>query len=109
MRVRDLLLPFVLFSAAACGSGSDTALADPQLDLGREVYAERCASCHGVDGGGAFGPGLGGGKVVERFPRVEEHRAVVVEGRGSMPAWGERLSDEEIDAVVRYERELLGR
>lgn len=82
---------------------------DPVLSLGRDVYAKRCASCHGQNGGGGFGPALGDGRVVEAIPDEAEHRRVVVEGRAGMPAWGEQLSKEEIAAVVRYERELLGR
>jgi mono/diheme cytochrome c family protein len=95
----------------ACGGGSsDDALDDPELQLGRDIYEQRCASCHGNDGGGGMGPALGDGAVVERLPDVADHRAVVVDGRGGlMPAWGDVLDDDEIDAVVRYEREALGR
>ena len=60
-------------------------------------------------GEGGFGPELAAGAVVERYPEFDDHRAVVVSGRDAMPAWGDTLTDEEIDAVVRYERERLGR
>lgn len=53
------------------------------------------------------GPKLADGRVVDHYPDVDDHREVVVRGRGQMPAWGDRLNDEEIDAVVRYEREGL--
>lgn len=106
---------------ASCGSGGgspDTSssvdgavtstAAQGQLDLGEEVYAANCASCHGAAGEGGFGPELADGAVVERYPEVDDHRAVVVNGRGAMPGWGDTLTEEEIDAVVRYEREGLG-
>lgn len=107
----------------SCGSGSGdgapgtssadgavtTTAAPGELDLGEEVYATNCASCHGAAGQGGFGPQLADGAVVERYPEVDDHRAVVVSGQGAMPAWGDTLTDEEIDAVVRYEREGLGR
>ena len=77
------------------------------LELGERVFARNCASCHGRDGGGGVGPKLADGRVVERYPNPSDHRAVVVNGRGVMPRWGDKLSDQEIDAVVRYEREGL--
>lgn len=99
---------------------------DPQLALGADVYAANCASCHGASGGGASGPALD--EVVTVFPERGDHVAWVVEGSvgrprgqaygdpaagrtvqlGAMPGFGERLSPEEIDAVVRYEREEFG-
>ena len=77
------------------------------LDLGERVFARNCASCHGRDGGGGVGPKLADGRVVERYADPSDHRAIVVNGRGAMPPWGDKLSDQEIDAVVRYEREGL--
>ena len=50
---------------------------------------------------------LSDGRVVERFPNPADQEKVVHDGRGSMPAWGSKLSDEEIAAVVRYTREAL--
>ena len=102
-----LLVAAVLLIAGCGGDEGTSAGPVPQQDLGRTVYAENCAACHGRSGGGGMGPKLADGAVVERYPDVADHRAVVVNGRGAMPAWGDRLSDAEIDAVVRYEREGL--
>lgn len=99
----------VLGVACSDDGAPQTQFDDPQLALGAQVYAERCAVCHGRDGGGGIGPEVGGGAVVESLPDVEQHRAVVADGRRTMPAWENVLSDEEIDAVVRYQREELGR
>lgn len=100
---------------AGCGGEDDPGTATQRpattiagdLQLGERVFARNCASCHGGGGDGGMGPKLADGRVVERYPDPREHREVVVEGRGAMPAWGDRLTDEEIDAVVRYEREGL--
>lgn len=103
-----LLAPLIaaILLVAGCGGGGDTPEGPvSQQDLGRTVYADNCAACHGRSGDGGMGPKLADGAVVERYPDVADHRAVVVNGRGAMPAWGDRLSDEEIDAVVRYERD----
>jgi mono/diheme cytochrome c family protein len=103
---------FVLL--AACGgdeasapqpSGADAG--DEVLLRGRDVWISRCAQCHGSDGGGGMGPRLDDGAAADRYPRVEDQLDVVRSGRGAMPAWEGRLSAEEIEAVVRYTREVL--
>lgn len=89
------------------GTGRVPGPATADLDLGRRVYQANCAACHGASGQGGIGPQLGDGAVVEQYPDPLAHRSVVVEGRGGMPAWGSQLTEEEIDAVVAYEREGL--
>ena len=74
---------------------------------GATIYARSCSGCHGPRGEGGVGPQLGGGAVVRSLPDEEDHVAVVADGRGGMPAFGDTLSDEEIRAVVAYERTEL--
>jgi len=74
---------------------------------GAAIFATRCASCHGADGGGGFGPALGGGVVVDRFPDPKDQIAVVTNGRGSMPSFADSLTPEQIAAVVEYTRNDL--
>ncbi|MDP8971052.1 MAG: cytochrome c [Actinomycetota bacterium] len=111
----------VLLATSACGRGAseeppatapgaeadNDAMSGEELQLGGSVFARNCASCHGPRGGGGFGPKLADGRVVDRYPDIDDHRQVVVGGRGQMPARGDQLSEEEIDAVVAYEREAL--
>jgi cytochrome c oxidase subunit 2 len=94
---------------AGCGSDGPATPDDPTLARGQEVYNASCASCHGVDGGGGFGRKLAG-EVEANFPDIEDQIAVVADGRDgtNMPAFRDRLSDEDIEAVVRYTRETLG-
>jgi cytochrome c5 len=82
-------------TGAASGGGAPT---------GEEVYRRNCASCHGETGGGGFGPSMVG--VADRLA-LEDHVAVVRDGRGRMPAWASSLSPEEIEAVVDYQRTAL--
>ena len=77
-------------------------------NAGAAIYATRCASCHGEDGAGSFGPALGGGVVVGRFPDPNDQIAVVTKGRGSMPSFADSLTTEQIAAVVNYTRNDLG-
>ena len=74
---------------------------------GAALYASRCASCHGDDGTGGFAPQLGEGRIVEVFPDEADQVEVVTAGRGGMPAFGDRLSPEEIAAIVAYTRTEL--
>ena len=92
----------------ACGGG-EVAVDDAQLELGRAVYNSRCASCHGSSGQGGVGSKLGGGQVVKKYTDVADQRSVIEDGRKAMPRFSSVLSTDEIDAVIRYTRESLGR
>ena len=77
----------------------------PPIDAAA-IFADRCSSCHGSTGGGGIGPGLSGGRVAGAFPDIEDQVTVVRDGRGSMPSFGDRLTDDELRAVVRFTRTL---
>ena len=74
---------------------------------GAAIFGQRCAGCHGGDGSGGIGPRLAAGRVLAVFPDAQEQIAVVANGRGGMPAFAERLTAEEIAAVVEYTRTVL--
>ena len=75
-----------------------------KMALGLEVYNNKamCGTCHILKAAaseGDIGPNL------DSLKPLEEHvRAVVTEGLGVMPAFGEEgiLTSEEIDAVSHY-------
>lgn len=86
---------------------------------GDQIFAKLCASCHGVAGAGGSGPAMKGGSESKQFPNIDDHIAFVKEGSkagtpygtsgkgtGAMPAWGGTLNEEQIKAVVEYERSL---
>jgi mono/diheme cytochrome c family protein len=104
-----LLLALVLASAAILAylsiqSGEPIASAEV-IALGAQVYGEACANCHGDQGQGhAF---------VEQAPALDnsEHawhhpdgqiQDLIMNGGSMMPAFGDKLGDEEIKAVIRY-------
>lgn len=91
----------------AC-STADTPAAptDPVLAQGQQLYLANCASCHGRSGGGGLGPKLSG-IVAERYPNIADQEAVILNGRGSMPAFKTRFDQAQLDAVTRYTREAL--
>ena len=103
----------------ACGGGSDSPTAatppkptgalagDPVLLEGRGVYAKYCASCHGITGEGAPGSAFVGRRLLRTMPTAADEAAVVRAGRAVMPSFGKTLTPEQLDAVVRYTREVL--
>jgi cytochrome c oxidase subunit 2 len=96
-----------VLAISSCDGGGPAAPSDPVLAEGQRVYNSRCSSCHGKSGNGGSAPKLKD-VIADRYS-VEQHTAIVVNGAGGgrMPAFGKELTPEEIDAVVRYEREGL--
>jgi cytochrome c oxidase subunit 2 len=102
------LIAIVWFATACGGTAPEVGEgADPALSEGRSVWVAQCASCHGAAGGGGRGPKLSDGQVLDRFPDVADQIDLVLNGRGAMPSYAGRLSDEQIESVVRYTREVL--
>jgi mono/diheme cytochrome c family protein len=111
IRMLPLCFAFVLALATSCASGEGQAPTrpvqakgvvlpeDPNNPEGRALYIQHCKLCHGVDG--QMG-GSGAANLAVSLLTVEEGIHVVTNGRNLMQAYKERLSAEEIDAVVRY-------
>lgn len=98
------------------------------FSMGEELYTSRCAACHGANGGGGAGQILAGGAVLSSFPsgQCTSHvewvalgsanwpdptygaLAKPVGGFGQMPGFEGTLTEEEIAAVVLYERVAFG-
>lgn len=86
---------------------------------GQQLFAQFCSVCHGVNGTGGSGPAMVGGSEAVQFPSIEDHIAFVKsgstrgvsygtsgQGTGAMPKWEGVLTEEQIRAVVEYERSL---
>ena len=96
--------PAARAEAAASGPGGTA----PAATDGRALYAEQCAACHGDAGEGSYGPAFRGGAMVAAFPSAADQAAVVARGRPgtSMRGFADKLTPEQIDAVVAYTRGL---
>ena len=86
-----------------------------QVD-GAVIYEEKCKKCHGEKGEGnpKATEKLCKGVDPEKLKLApiaeksdEEVKKITVEGKEKMPAYGEKLTPEEIDAVVAYCRVLV--
>jgi cytochrome c oxidase subunit 2 len=80
------------------------------MDLGADVYATQCATCHQADGQGlAPGfPALAGSQIATG--PLAANIDLVLHGRDgtAMPAWGEMLSEADIAAALTYTRNAFG-
>ena len=126
------VLPIWALIYAGTMTAGEAGITDPVLAEGEELYSANCAACHGANGEGGTGRPLHDGDVLLTFPDPAEHIAWVVNGSpasgtpygdpnrpggqhvsqsdgfGAMPAFGSTLTEEQIVAVVRYEREIIG-
>jgi mono/diheme cytochrome c family protein len=74
---------------------------------GEEIFEQVCARCHGAAMTGGIGPALGPGSDAAQQPD-EFLVQTITEGRGRMPSFSLKLSDEQIARVVSYIREVQG-
>ena len=103
--VTQSVVEAIVPAAQAQGSGLDP----EQMKLGKKVYAT-CAACHGADGRGIPGvfPAISNSPVVTG--PIDAHIDIVMFGKAgtAMAAFASQLSDEEIAAVVTYQRNVFG-
>ncbi len=99
------------------------------IALGQEVYAgaAACAGCHGGAGGGGVGPAFTGGALYTTFPTCADHTKWIQLGSagwqaevgptygaedtvsiGGMPGFQGKLTEDELYAVVVFERVVFG-
>jgi mono/diheme cytochrome c family protein len=104
MRPLLILTGLALLSGSAWGQASGDL-----LQQGQQVFGENCAQCHRANGEGlpATFPALNKNPFVAGDP--EPVIATVLNGLkgslGQMPAWKDKLDDQQIAAVVSYIRQ----
>jgi mono/diheme cytochrome c family protein len=89
-------------------------IGENDLSTGAAVYAENCAACHGPDGQGDGREAAGlsvpptsftDQEIMAQLSASDLYQSVK-NGSGEMPAFGDRLSDDQIWAVSEYLRSL---
>ncbi|MFB6278298.1 MAG: cytochrome c [Salinibacter sp.] len=131
MRRGTLVLLVVIAVGCEASSGDDsrsteTAEESPMrvqrtlFEKGKTVFSGRCAVCHGdnADGSGPMARAMEPPKPADfrqdRYASmpVDSIRRVIVQGGGAtgrnprMPAWGDELTDEQIEAVIAFLRSV---
>lgn len=79
------------------------------MTRGKQVFDQNCAACHMPDGKGNPAmsvPAIAGGPVPNG--PLAAHISLVLQGKGIMPAWGKILKDDDLAAVITYERNAFG-
>jgi len=72
------------------------------VEQGGSLFAQMCSHCHGVH---MVNPGTSSFDL-RKFPHEQRERFFnsVTHGKGNMPAWGDILKPEEIEALWAYVR-----
>ncbi|MDA8964503.1 c-type cytochrome, partial [Acidimicrobiia bacterium] len=111
------------------GKGVASTNAVNYVAVGQQVYSgtAACAGCHGANGGGGVGPSFIGGALYKTFPTCADHAKWIQLGSagwqaevgaaygaedtisiGGMPGFQGKLTEEELMAVVVFERVVFG-
>lgn len=91
----------------------DGFLTDPErtkwLSVGEGIFNTNCVSCHGRGGAGVSGPNLTDDSYL-LIKHLTDIPSLIVKGSvaAGMPAWGNRLSTNEIVLVAAYVASLRG-
>ncbi len=131
MSIRLILIGATALFLGACSESNQAPIANAnatsgpaerwyspqQVNSGAEIYKNNCAQCHGINGQGAFNwtklgpdgkyppPPLNGTGHAWHHPLNMLFHVVKngsPGGQGNMPAWREKLSDEEMVAAIAW-------
>jgi|ERR1039457_6930093 cytochrome c6 len=109
-RVMRLLTVAIIiaFAVAAPSFGQSD---NKNANKGQEIFQEQCVGCHGPDGHAQTDMGKKVGAADLTSDAVQHQgdsqlEKVVKNGKKKMPSFGEKLSDDDIHAVIAYVRQL---
>lgn len=95
------LMTGLLLWACGAGNSGEKKTAEAEKPDGLFLYTKKCAACHGPDGD----KGVSGAKNLKETTFSDaEKKQIILQGKGSMPAFKISLSSEEADAIVEYIR-----
>lgn len=80
------------------------AVGTARADEAAAVFEKKCATCHGKDGKGQtkMGEKMGVKDLTKLTVGAADIEKTVADGKGKMPAFKGKLSDDEIKAVAAY-------
>ena len=102
----------VLFIVQATKTHARVNVSSPMPGDARETFDAQCSKCHGKDGRAHTTRGrLSHARDLTNTSwqnEVADERLFnsIGKGKGKMPAYGKKLSEDQIDALVRYVRQL---
>lgn len=109
VRTRRIAAAFAMTACASCWSSWAKAQDDSSTPA--TVYKGKCAVCHAADGSGSGTVGKQLNVPSFRSREVqgqtnEQLQLVISDGRGKMPGYRGKMSDDQIKQLVTYVREL---
>lgn len=104
-------------AAANTNSTQKKSATKPSINDGKTLYMQNCARCHGGDGRAETAQGelYGATNLADadwwnaKHPSNKRLTNSIVNGRSGMPAFGKRLSKDQIAALVAYVRTFRGK
>jgi len=96
--------------ATLCSSGSSQAQTSTvekhaaSIQAGEGIYTQKCHQCHAVfEGQFSFGPNLYG-EMKKPHPKksAAEVRVIIKNGKGKMPSFDGKLTEQETDDLLAY-------
>ena len=67
--------------------------------LGRDEFEGVCATCHGMEGQGGYGPPLANNPLITQAAGVDE---IIRNGRGKMPPVADSWTDQQVNALITF-------
>ncbi len=101
-------MPLALVVGLSLGCGATVSAQTPSDDglTSNPIFEKNCAKCHGKTGDGRHfaGPSLKTEKVADTSN--EELRAIIANGKGHMPKFGDKLTSDEIAKLAEQIKAL---
>ena len=110
--MRIWLVAIVLVSGFVATEAQKPALSTAKAKEAKKLFKLRCAKCHGADGAADSAYGQIVGATNLRDPnwhdKVDDDRLLnsIKHGRGQMPAFNKKLTDDQIDSLTLFVRTL---
>lgn len=102
MSTKRVAIGLIVLTTILLGGCSNTT----EGKFGADLFSTACAGCHAADGSGGRGPAIGTPDSDAATVLTDEQiRGVIRIGPGAMPAWS-RLTEEQVDSLVAYLRQL---
>ncbi len=103
-----IALALLLFSACAEPGSNQNKTASPPSDSvktvppaanGKNLFTEKCASCHGNDGTAGI---LGAANLQQTTMDAAALQQIITNGKGNMPSFKTTFSEKEIKKLAEY-------
>lgn len=106
----SLSLSLIVIAQTSSNTHQSTRTAIAKGNDVKKLFKQHCIKCHGADGAGqtAFGEIVGAADFTdaEWQKKVDDQRLVnsMTHGRGQMPSFGKKLSEQQIILLLKYVR-----